>query len=170
MSSHSAGILLFKYVDDDLCVMLVHPGGPFWAGKDAGAWSIPKGLFDSNEEPLAAARREFREETGFDAWGELIALGSLKQPSGKVIHAWAVEQDVDASKIVSNIFTLEWPKHSGRIREFPEINRGQWFDIPEARIRIQKGQSGFIDALIEKLQGKLSGNTGQATRQQPKSL
>jgi predicted NUDIX family NTP pyrophosphohydrolase len=152
MKIQSAGILLFKYHDGDLRVMLVHPGGPFWVRKDIEAWSIPKGLFEGSEEPLAAAKREFREETGFDVAGELIALGSLKQPSGKVVHAWAVEQDLDVSKIVSNTFTLEWPKNSGNINEFPEIDRGQWFDLAEAKLKIQKGQAGFIEALIERLQ------------------
>ncbi|MGR9037774.1 MAG: NUDIX domain-containing protein, partial [Gammaproteobacteria bacterium] len=155
--SHSAGILVFKYVENAIHLLLVHPGGPFWVRKDDGAWSIPKGLFEAGEEPQAAARREFRAETGFDVVGKLIGLGSLKQPSGKVIHAWAAEQDLDAAKIVSNTFTLEWPKHSGRLREFPEIDRGQWFAVAEARVKIQKGQAGFIDALIEKLQGNLCG-------------
>ncbi|MGZ8144241.1 MAG: NUDIX domain-containing protein, partial [Methylosarcina sp.] len=134
--------------------MLVHPGGPFWAAKDEGAWSIPKGLIEDNEEPLAAARREFKEETGFDAEGEFIELGRLKQPSRKFVHVWAVECDLDVARIVSNLFVLEWPKKSGKLREFPEIDRGEWFDLTEARIRIQKGQSGFLDILTARLQRK----------------
>jgi predicted NUDIX family NTP pyrophosphohydrolase len=150
----SAGILLFKYVGGELQVMLVHPGGPFWAAKDEGAWSIPKGLIEDNEEPLAAARREFKEETGFDATGEFIELGQLKQPNRKIVHAWAVECDLDVKRIASNLFVLEWPKKSGRFREFPEIDRGQWFDLAEARIRIHKGQAGFLDILAARLQRK----------------
>jgi predicted NUDIX family NTP pyrophosphohydrolase len=151
MSVQSAGVLLFKYTDGALRVMLVHPGGPFWANKDEGAWSIPKGLVEANEEPLIAAQREFKEETGFEAAGGFIELGATRQPSGKIIHAWAVNQDLDISKIVSNTFTLEWPRNSGKLHHFPEIDRGGWFSIPEARIKIQKGQAGFIDALIAKL-------------------
>jgi predicted NUDIX family NTP pyrophosphohydrolase len=153
----SAGILLFQYVEGELRVMLVHPGGPFWAAKDEGAWSIPKGLVEENEEPLAAARREFREETGCDAQGTFIELGWLKQPTRKIIHVWAVKCDLDVEKIVSNTFVLEWPKKSGQFNEFPEIDRGQWFDVTEARIRIQKGQLGFLDILTAKLQEQRAG-------------
>ncbi|WP_157385892.1 NUDIX domain-containing protein [Methylosarcina fibrata] len=153
----SAGILLFKYADGELQVMLVHPGGPFWSAKDQGAWSIPKGLIDANEEPLAAARREFREETGGEARGNFIELGRLKQPSRKIIHVWAAECDFDVSKIVSNTFVLEWPKNSGRLNEFPEIDRGGWFGLAEARVRMQKGQLGFLDLLEAKLRETRSG-------------
>jgi predicted NUDIX family NTP pyrophosphohydrolase len=153
----SAGILLFQYVEGELRVMLVHPGGPFWAAKDEGAWSIPKGLIEENEEPLAAARREFREETGCDAQGAFIELGWLEQPNRKIIHVWAVESDLDVEKIVSNTFVLEWPKKSGQFNEFPEIDRGQWFDVTEARTRIQKGQLGFLDILTAKLQEQRAG-------------
>ena len=152
MIPQSAGILLFKYVDGDLRVMLAHPGGPYWAKKDNGAWSIPKGLFEENEEPIKAAKREFKEETGFDVEGELIELGSLKQPSHKIVYAWAVEQDIDVSKIVSNTFELEWPNNSGNIKEYPEIDRCQWFGVAEAKIKILKGQAAFIDTLIKRLQ------------------
>lgn len=150
----SAGILLFKYVDGELKVMLVHPGGPFWAAKDEGAWSIPKGLIEENEEPLAAARREFKEETGFDAAGEFIELGWLKQPNRKIIHVWAVECDLDVAGIISSLFVLEWPKKSGKFCEFPEIDRGEWFNLAEARIRIHKGQLGFLDMLTARLRKK----------------
>jgi len=151
-TQQSAGILLFKYVDGDLHVMLVHPGGPFWARKDKGAWSIPKGLFEETEDPLEAAKREFKEETGFAVEGEFIELGTLKQSSGKIIHAWAHKRSLDVSKIKSNMFTLEWPKNSGNIKEYPEIDRGQWFDIREAKVKIVKGQASFIDRFIERLQ------------------
>jgi predicted NUDIX family NTP pyrophosphohydrolase len=117
MSVHSAGIILFRFKNEKLEVMLVHPGGPFWAKKDDGAWSIPKGLFEENENPLDAAKREFKEETGYEVGGEFIELGELKQPSRKIVHAWALEKDIDETKIVSNTFTLEWPKNSGNIKE-----------------------------------------------------
>ena len=152
MVPQSSGILLFKYEDGKLCLMLAHPGGPFWDKKDGEAWSIPKGLFEENEEPVEAAKREFKEETGYDVEGVLIELGSLKQTSRKIVHAWAVEQDIDVSKIISNTFSLEWPKNSGNIREYPEIDRCQWFGIAEAKSKILKGQAAFIDILIERLQ------------------
>ena len=128
--------------------MLVHPGGPFWVRKDKGAWSIPKGLFEADEEPLTAARREFREETGVDIDGVFLPLGELRQPSGKVIHAWAAEGDLDPDKVRSNTFQLEWPKHSGTVRTYPEIDRAAWFPIAEARERILKGQAPFLDRLL----------------------
>ena len=149
MSLHSGGILLFRFRDDKLEVLLVHPGGPFWIRKDEGAWSIPKGLFDEDESPLDAAKREFKEETGFEAEGEFIELGEQKQPSRKIVHAWALEKDLDETRVVSNKFALEWPKKSGVIREYPEIDRARWFDVDQARIKIQKGQLVFIDRLIE---------------------
>lgn len=148
MSQHSAGIMLYHYREDEPYVLLVHPGGPFWVKKDTGAWSIPKGLFNQDEEPLGAARREFKEETGYDVDGNFIELGEIKQPSGKIIHAWALEGDIDASRIASNTFTLEWPPHSGISREFPEIDRGEWFDIQTARKKINTGQARFLDKLL----------------------
>ncbi len=151
MSLHSGGILLFRSRDDKQEVLLVHPGGPFWIRKDDGAWSIPKGLFEEDESPLDTAKREFKEETGFDATGEFIELGELKQPSRKIVHAWALKMDLDETKVVSNKFSLEWPKRSGIIREYPEIDRANWFDIDLAREKIQKGQIGFIDRLREVL-------------------
>jgi predicted NUDIX family NTP pyrophosphohydrolase len=151
MSVHSGGVLLYRYREGRLQVMLVHPGGPLWARKDEGAWSVPKGLFEPHESALEAARREFEEETGFAVDGEFVALGELKQASGKIVHAWAVEGDLDTAKIKSNTFTLEWPKHSGILREYPEIDRGGWFDVDNARNKIVKGQAAFLDRLLELL-------------------
>jgi predicted NUDIX family NTP pyrophosphohydrolase len=152
MTVHSGGILLFRRTSGWLQVMLVHPGGPYWENKDEGVWSIPKGLFEEDEGPLEAARREFAEETGFVAEGEFIGLDELVQPSKKVVHAWALESDLDTTRIRSNTFTLEWPPNSGCFEDYPEIDRGQWFDIAEARTKITKGQAGFIDRLIERLE------------------
>lgn len=151
MSKKSGGILPFRFQDNHLEVFLVHPGGPLWAGKDEGAWSISKGLFEENESPLDAARREFKEETGFEVDGVFIELGRIKQPSGKIVFAWAVEKNLDERRIVSNKFMLEWPRRSGIMREFPEIDRAGWFDIESARKKILKGQQGFIDRLLHAL-------------------
>ncbi|UCH53005.1 MAG: NUDIX domain-containing protein [Pseudomonadota bacterium] len=151
MTPHSAGILLFKFVDGQLHLMLAHPGGPFWANKDDGAWTMPKGLIEPDEDPLAAAQREFAEETGIAVDGAFIALGKRKQPSGKIVHAWALEHDLDVTKVASNVISIEWPRHSGRFIEIPEIDQARWFDIAEARVKIAKGQLPFIDALIAHL-------------------
>jgi len=151
MSKKSGGILPFRFQDNHLEVLLVHPGGPLWAGKDDGAWSISKGLFEENESPLDAARREFKEETGFEVDGVFIELGRIKQPSGKIVFAWAVEKNLDERRIVSNKFMLEWPRRSGIMREFPEIDRADWFEIESARKKILKGQQGFIDRLLHAL-------------------
>jgi predicted NUDIX family NTP pyrophosphohydrolase len=147
MSKHSAGILLFRFKNKKLEVMLVHPGGPFFAKKDYGAWSIPKGLFEEHENPLDAAKREFKEETGFEVDGEFIELGELKQPSKKIVYVWALEKDLDAKNIVSNTFKLEWPKNSGIVQEYPEIDKADWFDIEQAKKKILEGQRAFIDRL-----------------------
>jgi predicted NUDIX family NTP pyrophosphohydrolase len=151
MAVHSAGVLLYRFSGGRLEVMLVHPGGPFWKNKDDGAWSIPKGIFDENEDALSAARREFEEETGFSIDGEFIYLGELRQPSKKIVHAWAVKSDIDVTLINSNTFSVEWPKNSGILREYPEIDKGDWFDLETAGRKILKGQVGFINKLIEVL-------------------
>lgn len=148
MSLHSAGILLYRFAAGRLEVMLVHPGGPYWMNKDEGAWTLPKGLCEADETLLEAAQREFREETGFEAAGMSISLGEIKQPSGKIVHAWAVEQDVDTSLLTSNTFSLEWPRNSGVMNEYPEVDKGQWFGVEEARKKILRGQAEFIDRLV----------------------
>lgn len=134
-------------------VLLVHPGGPFWTKKDLGAWSIPKGEYLEDEEPFAAALREFEEETGIVPKGEFIPLGELCQPGGKLVTVWAFEGDCDPAAITSNLFSMEWPKGSGRVQDFPEIDRGGWFTIDEARRKILTGQAGFLERLIEQLRG-----------------
>lgn len=151
MPKTSAGLLLFRETSGGPEVLLVHPGGPFWSRKDEGAWSLPKGEFEEGEDPLAVARREFQEETGASAPGEAIPLGSLRQSGGKVVHAWAVRGDLDPDLLESNTFLLEWPPKSGRLREFPEVDRAGWFPLEEARRKILKGQAGFLDRLQEKL-------------------
>jgi predicted NUDIX family NTP pyrophosphohydrolase len=148
MSKMSAGLLLFREVSNNLEVLLVHPGGPFWAKKDDGAWSIPKGEFGDGEDPLAAARREFEEELGAVVDGEFIPLDAVKQPGGKVVHAWAVRGDFDLSGLRSNTFSMEWPPRSGRQREFPEVDRAGWFGIDGARTKILKGQAPLLDRLL----------------------
>ncbi|HEX6862560.1 MAG TPA: NUDIX domain-containing protein [Thermoanaerobaculia bacterium] len=151
MPKTSAGLLLFREASGGLEVLLVHPGGPFWSKKDEGAWSIPKGEFEEGEDPLEAARREFEEETGAAAQGEAIPLGSLRQSSGKIVHAWAVRGDLDPALLKSNVFLLEWPPKSGRMQEFPEVDRAGWFPVAAAKRKILKGQAGFLDQLQEKL-------------------
>lgn len=151
MSARSAGILAYRFDNDRLQVMLVHPGGPFWAKKDEGAWSIPKGLYEKNEVPLKAAVREFEEETGFTAEGPFLELGELKQSSKKTVTAWAVEDNFDVSKLKSNTFTLEWPKNSGNVKDYPEIDKAEWFTIEAAHEKILKGQRAFLDRLIKKI-------------------
>jgi predicted NUDIX family NTP pyrophosphohydrolase len=147
MPKQSAGLLLFRERSGRLEVLLVHPGGPFWKNKDEGAWSIPKGEIADGEDPLAAARREFEEETGFRAEGEAIVLRPLRQAGGKTVHAWAVRGDLDADRIRSNSFSLEWPPKSGRSQEFPEVDRAGWFTLDLARRKMLKGQVGFLDQL-----------------------
>ena len=144
---NSAGLLLYRR-RSELEVFLIHPGGPFWAKKDLGSWSLPKGEFEEGEHPLQAAKREFTEETGFPIDGEFCQLEPLKQRGGKVVHAWAIEADCDASQICSNMFSMEWPPKSGRMQQFPEVDRAQWFSISEARKRILASQLGFIDQLV----------------------
>ena len=151
MEKRSAGLLMFRRRDKNLEVFLVHPGGPFWANKDAGAWMIPKGEYVDGELPLDAARREFHEETGFDAHGEFIDLGTVKQASGKVVIAWAFEGDCDPQKLISNFCTIEWPPRSGHKIEIPEVDRGAWFPLAAAKSAILKSQQPFLDILVTKL-------------------
>jgi len=149
MSKQSAGILMFRRTSSGAIeFLLVHPGGPFWAKKDLGAWSIPKGEFSPEEDTLLAARREFCEETGSDAAGQFIELAPVKQPGGKIVHAWAVEGAFDVRQLVSNRFELEWPPRSGRIHSYPEVDRAAWFDVETAKAKILKGQVSLIDQLL----------------------
>lgn len=143
---------MFRGRDKQLEVFLVHPGGPFWSNKDAGAWMIPKGEYIDGELPLDAARREFREETGFEANGEFIDLGTVRQASGKLVSAWAFEGDCDPQKLTSNSCTVEWPPRSGRTIEIPEVDRGAWYPLSAARSSILKSQQPFLDVLVTKLQ------------------
>lgn len=152
MTKQSAGLLMYRKRNQSIQVLLIHPGGPFWAKKDLGAWSMPKGEFGQEEDGLKAARREFEEETGSLPTGRFFRLGAVKQPSGKVIHAWAFEGDLDAKKIKSNTFSLEWPPQSGKQQEFPEADRAEWFDIDLAREKITRGQLEFIDELLRILE------------------
>ena len=151
----SAGILLYRRAGRAVEYFLVHPGGPYWARKDAGAWSIAKGEIADGEDALAAARREFQEETGIDLGGRAAAdfrpLASLKQPSGKIVHAWALEHDCDAAAIESNICEIEWPPRSGKTISIPEIDRAGWFAERPALAKILKGQAGFIRELAQRL-------------------
>jgi predicted NUDIX family NTP pyrophosphohydrolase len=150
MGKRSAGLLMYRRTGGKMEVFLVHPGGPFWAGKDAGAWTVPKGEYVEGEEPLDAAKREFSEETGFEAKGEFIDLGTVRQTSGKIVNAWAFEGDCDPGKLVSNTCEIEWPPRSGKRLEIPEVDRGAWFSLAEARERLLKSQLGFLDVLVEK--------------------
>ena len=150
----SAGILLFR-LRADLEVLIAHPGGPFWRSRDRGAWSIPKGLLRPGEAAIGAARREFEEETGLSAPATgLVALGSIKQLSGKTVHAWAYEGDADAGALVSNTFTMEWPHGSGKIEEFPEMDRFLWASPTTARSKLNRAQGPFVDRLEEMINRK----------------
>jgi predicted NUDIX family NTP pyrophosphohydrolase len=147
MAKTSAGLLMFRVRGGAPEVLLVHPGGPLWAAKDEGAWSIPKGVVQPGEDTLAAARREFEEETGFPAKGTFLPLTPLRQPSGKVIHAWALEGDADPAQLRSNLFSLEWPPKSGRCQSFPEVDRAEWFPLATAHRKIIPRQRGFLAEL-----------------------
>ncbi|MBB5394876.1 NUDIX domain-containing protein [Mucilaginibacter sp. AK015] len=147
MPKQSAGILLYRRANGLLQVFLVHPGGPFFRNKDNGSWSVPKGEYIDGEEPLTAAKREFEEETGQIINGNFIKLQPVKQKSGKTVHAWAVEGDIDHEKIVSNVFEIEWPPRSGKKATFPEVDRAEWFTIDEARVKIIPAQVGLIEEL-----------------------
>lgn len=143
----SAGILLFRGNGGDVEVLLAHPGGPLWARKDDGVWTIPKGRVEAGETPLAAARREFHEEMGMRPDGDFIPLQPRRQPSGKLVHVWAVRAEFDPDQLRSNLFSIEWPPRSGRRREFAEVDRAAWFRFDAARRKILKGQAGFLDDL-----------------------
>src|SRR5258706_10956999 len=143
----SAGLLLYRKRPGALEVFLVHPGGPFWAKRDAGAWTIPKGEIGENEDPLTAARREMAEETGFSPDGKFFALPQVRQKAGKRVLAWAIEGDCDPAQLRSNLFPMEWPPRSGRMADFPEVDRGEWFSLGQAREKILEAQQPLLDAL-----------------------
>jgi predicted NUDIX family NTP pyrophosphohydrolase len=161
MTGESAGILLYRRVDDGIEVLLVHPGGPFWRNKDLGAWSLPKGEIEPGEDPRAVAVRELAEETGIVLGAReqaaLVALGSIRQRGGKLVHAWAVEGDVDADAITSNTFRLEWPPRSGEFRDFPEVDRAAWLDPGAACEKLNVAQRDFVDRLLALLEGASGG-------------
>lgn len=151
MTKLSAGFLMFRRMQGQIQVLLVHPGGPFWEKKDLASWSLPKGEYSDGEDPFAAAKREFEEETSISPEGNFIPLGQIRQPSGKLVTAWAFEGDCDPATIKSNLFSMEWPKGSGKMQEFPEIDRGEWFTFEMAGQKILKGQVGFLERLAEYL-------------------
>jgi predicted NUDIX family NTP pyrophosphohydrolase len=153
-TKQSAGILAYRWRSGTIEVFLVHPGGPFWRGKDAAAWSIPKGEFDAGEDPLAAAQREFREETGQTVSGEFTPLQPVRQRSGKTVYAWQIEADVDAANVNSNTFRMEWPPRSGKFQDFPEIDQASWFTIDAAAEKIISGQRGLLEELKSSLAAK----------------
>lgn len=160
MKKQSAGIVLYMVTKNSPKVLLVHPGGPFWAKKDNGAWSIPKGEFDENEEPLLAAKREFSEELGLSLPdGTLTELGSVKLSSGKVVYAWSLAGEIDPKLIKSNTFSMEWPPKSGVEQDFPEVDKAAWFTFDEAMIKINKGQVPLLQALADQLGSSLQSQT-----------
>jgi predicted NUDIX family NTP pyrophosphohydrolase len=147
MPKESAGLLLYRKTRGSLEVFLVHPGGPFWANKDDGAWSIPKGELEAGEDPLDAAKREFREETGLVAEGEFQPLEPIRQSGGKIVHSWAVQGDLESTAVKSNTFSMEWPPGSGKLRKFPEVDRAGWFKIDLAKRKTLKSQLGLLEQL-----------------------
>lgn len=159
MPKRSAGLLLFRRKGPAPEFLLVHPGGPFWAKKDDGAWSIPKGLYEEADDPFAAACREFEEETGCSPPAEAIALGSFKQPGGKVVAAFAAEGDFDLKLFRSNLFTMEWPPKSGKRTEFPEADRAGWFTPADALRKVTQGQVPIVQALLQKLESPPGADT-----------
>jgi len=148
MPKRSAGLLMYRRSGGHLEVLLVHPGGPYWMKKDLGAWTIPKGEYEVGEEPLAAAVREFQEETGLLPSGPFRPLTPIRQRGGKIVDAWAFEGDGDAAALTSNTFSLEWPRGSGRVQEFPEVDRAGWFRVEEAKRKILPSQAGLLDELV----------------------
>jgi len=150
MPKPSAGILMYRYAGDDLEVLIVHPGGPTWKNRDVGAWSIPKGEFDTGEDVLKTALREFHEELGIRLSGEFVQLKPVRQKSGKIVHAYATEGDLDTETIESNTFRTEWPPKSGKMQEFPEVDRAIWCDIETAREKLIPAQTAFLDELVER--------------------
>ena len=148
MPKQAAGILLYRRGPRGLEVLLAHPGGPLWAKKDVGAWTIPKGQFTDSESPIAAAKREFEEEMGSPPPGDFVELGSIRQPSGKIVYAFTAASDFDVSTVKSNLFSLEWPPRSGKFADFPEVDRAAWFSMDDARAKILKGQLPFLDRLL----------------------
>jgi len=151
MAKQSAGMLLYRIIDSQLQIFLVHPGGPYFKNKDEGSWSIPKGEFAEDENPLDAAKREFMEETGQLLNGNFIELTPIRQKGGKIVYAWAVEGDIDHETIVSNTFEIEWPPRSGKKQTFPEIDQAAWFDIEMAKVKINAAQVGLINELALKI-------------------
>lgn len=149
MAKISSGVLLYRKHASSIEILLVHPGGPFFAKKDEGSWTIPKGELIDNEDPLAAAIREFEEETGYKPAGDFIALSSIKQKGGKIVQCWAVEGDLDPLAIVSNTFEIEWPPRSGKMKSYPEVDKAAWFSVAVARQKINERQVSFIDNLLE---------------------
>lgn len=151
MPKKSAGILLYRLTNGILEVLLVHPGGPFWSKKDLGTWSIPKGEFNDEEDPLLAAKREFHEEIGIELSGDFITLSPVTLKSGKVVYPFAIEGNIDPATVRSNMFSLEWPPKSGTLQEFPEIDKAEWFDVETSRKKLNVQQAGIVDELINKL-------------------
>ena len=151
MAKQSAGILLYRTRDKQLQVFLVHPGGPFWVKKNEGAWTLPKGEYGPDEDALSAAKREFYEETGFTAKGEFLELGSVRQKSGKIVAAWAFEGDCDPDDLVSNTCDIEWPPRSGKRIAIPEVDKGRWFSVQEARTFVRAEQEPLLDTLLQRL-------------------
>jgi predicted NUDIX family NTP pyrophosphohydrolase len=157
----SAGILMYRRRNSTLEVLLVHPGGPYWAKKDAGAWSIPKGEFSEKEDRFSAAKREFKEETGIFPEGNFVALAPVRQPGGKVVYAWAVKGDCDAETIVSNTFSMEWPPRSAKYQEFAEVDRAGWFTMDVAKKKILKGQVSLLEELAQMIDQDLASEDEQ---------
>jgi len=149
MAKKSAGILMYRFLEEKLEIFLVHPGGPIWKNKDQGAWSIPKGEFE-DEDPLQAGKREFFEETGKSVEGEFKALTPVTQKNGKRVYAWATEGNADLARIKSNEFEMEWPPKSGKLQEFPEVDRAEWFGLEEALLKINSGQAEFIREAVDR--------------------